>query len=94
MQVQCRLQRGESRSFAVQFVGSDIDDTDGRKYGDVFYEIKRIREINVEVQSLMKLMERLREHEFKQEGKGLEGVNLKLDLLGRRHGERTRELKG
>lgn len=42
----------------------------------------------------MKLMERLREHEFKQEGEGPEVVNLKLDLLGRRDGERTRDLKG
>lgn len=38
----------------------------------------------------MKLMERLQE----QEGEGLEVVNLKLDLLGKRDGERRRELKG
>lgn len=65
-----------------------------KKVQRCFYEIKRIREISVEVQSLMKLMERLREHEFKQEGEGPEVVNLKLDLLGRRDGERTRDLKG
>lgn len=46
-----------------------------------------------EVQSLMKLMKRLREHKLKQEGEGLGLVNLELDLLGRRDGERTRDLK-
>lgn len=39
-QAQWRLQREDGRSFAVEFVENAMDDTGGRKYGDVFMRLK------------------------------------------------------
>lgn len=44
MQGHCRLQRGESRSFAAQLVDNNIDDTDERKNGDIFMRSKEYEE--------------------------------------------------
>lgn len=94
MQGHCRLQRGERHSFAAQLVDNNIDDRDESKNGDVFMRSKEYEEYTQRFVSDGADGERgCGNTNLKHTGEGPEVVN-KLDLLGRRDGGRTRDLKG